>query len=508
MKKLFALALAVMMIFSLAAVAFAAETPTYSITITNNPTSTGLTLVGSTFKAYKLFDVTYSTHGSVTSYAYTISDTDPLFAAVSAYTDYFTITKNITGTYNVEVKPAFTAEAARTLADALQPSLPATATATATADSESVVLNVGTHGYYLVYAEGTPTDNGGDNNKTVVAALALQNAAPTAAVAIKASAPTLDKKIGTTPAKVDKTEVSVNVGDTVYFELTATIPDTTGYSKYTYYIQDTMSSGLTPPVATDVVVTYNGGDFPEGTGYEVDISGQTLKVTLSNVLGMTKGATVLVKYPAVLNEDALETDVEKNTAKVVYSNNPYDDSTEETPEKKTKVYDFDIVVDKFISEGGEDTGIKLNGAKFVLYKEVNDAPAYYCWDETEKAVTWVSDIDDATVVMTDGTNTDGSEKGYGVFQGVAEGGYYLKETEAPEGFNILLDDVQVAVNKDSAAKSPVQLTITKSVGNAKGDLLPSTGGMGTTLFYVIGSVMVLAAGVLLVTKRRMKDFNV
>ena len=90
------------------------------------------------------------------------------------------------------------------------------------------------------------------------------------------------------------------------------------------------------------------------------------------------------------------------------------------------------------------------------------------------------------------------------FDGLANGTYYLEETAAPAGYNILETPVTVSVNGANATAENISaLTVTQNVANNTGTLLPSTGGMGTTIFYVIGSVLVLAAVVLLVTKKRM-----
>lgn len=98
------------------------------------------------------------------------------------------------------------------------------------------------------------------------------------------------------------------------------------------------------------------------------------------------------------------------------------------------------------------------------------------------------------------TGSDGAAN----FVGLKDGTYYLEETEAPAGYNRLKDPVTVKINGENATEAnPSALTHTEGVANNTGTELPSTGGMGTTVFYVIGSILVLAAVVLLVTKKRM-----
>ena len=99
-----------------------------------------------------------------------------------------------------------------------------------------------------------------------------------------------------------------------------------------------------------------------------------------------------------------------------------------------------------------------------------------------------------------------NDQGAAEFKGLKNGTYYLLETEAPAGYNLLDAPVEITINGSSAtATSLTSLTHTEQVENSTGAVLPSTGGMGTTIFYVTGSVLVLAAVVLLVTKKRMKS---
>ena len=192
--------------------------------------------------------------------------------------------------------------------------------------------------------------------------------------------------------------------------------------------------------------------------------------------------------------------VSKNEAKLTYSNDPTDSTkTTITPPQEQKVYTSKIVIDKF--ESGNEN-IKLPNAKFVLYKEEKTgetvSKVYYQWDETAKKVKWVKDMNDATVVTT-------NEKGEATFGGLADGTYYLVETEAPAGYNPLTAPLEVKV--EGSSTDITKLSVTAKVANKTGTTLPSTGGMGTTVFYVLGSALVLGAVVLLVTKKRMSDAN-
>ena len=207
------------------------------------------------------------------------------------------------------------------------------------------------------------------------------------------------------------------------------------------------------------------------------------------------GDPIKVTYKATVNEKAIAV-VSENKAKLTYSNDPTNsESKNTTPEEIVKVYTSKIVIDKF--ESGHET-TKLPNAKFVLYKKVTDGEKtsifYYKWNDTARKVEWVEDMKAATVVTTD-------DQGKATFGGLADGTYYLVETEAPAGYNPLTEPFEVKVEGNST--DTTKLSVTAKVANKTGTTLPSTGGMGTTIFYVLGSALVLGAVVLLVTKKRM-----
>lgn len=177
---------------------------------------------------------------------------------------------------------------------------------------------------------------------------------------------------------------------------------------------------------------------------------------------------------------------------MTYSNNPTDSAEKTTtPPQEQKVYSSKIVIDKYDKD---DQTKKLSGAEFVLYKVVSGANKYYKWDDTAQKVRWVDDKDQATVVTT--------VAGVASFEGLADGTYCLEETKAPAGYNPLEKPQEITVSGSDT--DPSKLTTTAEVANSTGTILPSTGGMGTTLFYVIGGIFVLASVVLLITRKRME----
>ena len=279
------------------------------------------------------------------------------------------------------------------------------------------------------------------------------------------------------------------------------MPDYTGFTTYTYLITDTMSEGLT--FQKNVNVTVGGTDVTSACTITYDKDNNANKFTVSiPVKSYTIGAEIKVTYTAVVNENAVAK-IENNAATLTYSNDPIDTSkTTTTPEDKETVYSAKVVINKYVKGNNNE---KLAGAKFVLYKEVKTDDSdtttkyYYKWNDTAKKVEWTTSKADATVKTTDAN-------GAAAFDGLKDGTYYLEEVKAPAGYNLLKDPAEVVVNGASAnAANPSSLTVTGNIENSSGAELPETGGMGTTIFYVLGSVLILAAVVLLVTRKRMSS---
>ena len=467
-KKLASLLLTLIMVFAMGTAAFA-EGETGTITI-DNP------VAERTYTAYKIFDVTYNTDKS--AYSYTIDSTSKWFTTVQTYAakenSGLTLTQaNGSTTFIVTITDAFSAP---DFAVALKAAVSGkTGTELTVSDGKATATGLDL-GYYFVTSNNGALCNLTTTNPTV----------------------TIHDKNDIPFDKVDDQE-SVDVGQIVNYTITSKVPDYTGFKTYTYLITDTMSEGLT--FKKDVKVTVGGTDVTSACTVTYDVDGNANKFTVSvPVMSYTIGAEIKVAYSAVVNEKAVAK-IEKNHATLTYSNDPTDDkSTTTTPPEIETVYSAKIVIDKYETDK-ENT--KLAGATFVLYKEVKAEGAteatkmYYKWNDTDKKVEWVADKAQATSKTTD-------SNGAASFDGLADGTYYLEETAAPAGYNMLTAPVPVTVNGANVTEADLSaLTVTEKVANSTGSLLPSTGGIGTTIFYVVGSIMVLAAVVLLVTKKRM-----
>ena len=464
-RKLASLLLALVMVFALATTAFASETGTTTTTGTitvDNP------VADRTYTAYKIFDVVYDDQNH---YSYTIDSTSEWFTDVSTYAGNtahgLTLTKvNDTDTYVVTTGSKFSAP---DFAAALKAAVSGKNGRTLSASGSSVTVSDLDLGYYFV-----------SSNTGALCNLTTTN--PDVTIHDKNDMP-FEKE-------ADKT--NVDVGQTVTYTITGKVPDYTGFTTYTYKIADTMSAELT--FKKDVKVTVGGTDVTTACtiAYDVNNNANSFTVTVP-VMSYTTGAVIKVTYSAVVNGTAIAK-VATNKATLTYSNDPTTDETKTTTPVEQKVYNAELVIDKH--QLG-DTGIKLEGANFVLYKkgDTEGSILYYRWDDAAKKVEWVTEKTSATTVTTDAN-------GAASFGGIAEGDYYLEETKAPAGYNQLTGPVEISINNLGTEAS---LSITVSVSNQAGALLPSTGGMGTTVFYVLGFVLVMGAVVLLVTKKRMSN---
>jgi len=461
MKQCAALLLALVMVFTMAIPVSAAETGTITIN--------GVT-AGKAYELYRIFDLTMA---GETAVAYTINENWKAFfegdgagyivkentgslnpITVGGEARYINITEG-----NVKAFSAAAQAYAATLkaADSVQ-----------TAVSDPLVFSGLPLGYYLVYPQGAT-----DILEDYGCICSLTSTVPKAEVNVKATYPSI--------TKTDET-VSADLGQEIPYTITGKVPDTTGFTFYEYTVRDTMSAGLT--FRKDVEVTFGGESIEAEVQYAEDGFSVTFDMTQYQ---QYKGEEIVITYSAVVNANAVVKDrVEKNKATLTYSNDPKDSTkTTTTPEIEEEVYSSQIVIDKV---DGKNQSIKLQGAEFVLK---NDQGNYY--NLTDGKVTWGAE-DTATKVTTD-------ENGAAAFQGLKNGTYYLVEIKAPDGYNLLTEPVTVQVNKDGESK--VSVSVVSEVANNSGTTLPETGGMGTTLIYTLGGMLVLAASVLLITKKRM-----
>ena len=509
LRKLTCLLLALMMVFAMTATASAADV--YTITITNEKT-------GHIYEAYQIFagDLAEKNGDKILSnIVWGSGVTEAGKTALGNAAEKAASLKTETDA------KAFAKEVAQYLQN---PTV-------STAGTGSYSISGLSAGYYLVKDKDNTLSNQDDfYTAYIMEVVGNVNATP------KGDKPTLDKQIKHNDDGSWGVVGDNQIGDTVEFRTISTVPDTAGYETYTYWICDTMSAGLTSnvKVSSDVTIKVNDQGTPLSEAYyTVNATGNTftidvdiLKAVADNVI--TKNDKLYAYYTGVLNENAKVYDDGKqdNAAHLEYSNNPNDDGKGKSPDKKVYDWTFKMGINK-VDKGGN----ALTGAKFVLSKSGTIKVTDLACDDngvptnTSDLIGLVKTVDGAYRIALTG-ETDivyAIEAGNPVIKGLDDSvNYYLYETKSPAGYNLLSEPVSFRIaaeyNTDGSALSAGNPTVTigngepsttlsTNVVNQSGAELPSTGGMGTTLFYVLGAVLVVGAGVLLITKKRMSDAN-
>ena len=335
-------------------------------------------------------------------------------------------------------------------------------------------------GYYLVVSD-------------LGALCSLDTTEPNVTIKEKNGAPTVDKEVqeGENWGKTN----DANIGDTVNFETTINVID--GQPK-NYVLHDKMSDGLTFNGTVEVKV--GSKTLAAGTDYTLVTSGLTDKCTFEIRFAdgtLVANDVVKVTYSAILNEKAVIAGAgNPNETQLTYGNNG------STAWDKTTTYTWQVNVLKYTMVKGDDgTESKkvLSGAVFTLSKN----------DKGENPIALISEGNNVYRVAKAGeTNTvteiTTDSTGKFTIKGLDSDTYYLTEKTAPAGYNTLKEAVKIVIDKDGKVTYNGTVVDTVEVLNQTGTELPSTGGMGTTIFYVLGGVLMAGAFVLLVVRKRMR----
>lgn len=479
-RKLASLLLALVMVFALATTAFAAE-KNGSIEI-KNPVE------GQTYNAYLMFELE-SYNPATNAYSYKITKDWKDFVTTGAGKDYFSIDDGyVTLKKDVTVGDEEAAAIAKA-AVAYAADKKLTPAATLPQDGKYTASGL-TLGYYVV-----------DSSLGALCGLTTTN--PTATIREKNEVPTPEKTVMEDSTNQYGESNTAQIGDTVAFKIV--IHAKKGAQNYT--LHDQMEDGLTLN-QNSITVKAGENKLTEGKDYTVDFKVDCkdkkdaaatcdfeIRFTNDYLSTITADTDIVVTYTAVLNKNADATN--KNDTVLDYGNGSHSEWDETT----TKTFMFDIIKTKSNME-------VLNGAKFELY----DAQTGGNKIALVKVADGVYRVATAAEKNAEGFTSAVIEAGKATVMGLDAKTYWLQETEAPAGYNKLADRVKVEIkganltttmegNVWHKGNGGVQIT------NKAGTELPSTGGMGTTIFYVLGSALVLGAVVLLVTKKRMSDAN-
>ena len=478
MKKIISLIMALAMVLAIA-VPVMAEGTTYTITINNND-------VGHTYEAYQIF--TGDLHGSVLSNIEWGNDiTDAGKTALQS-------TAGVNNAAGVADKLEGESSA-KQFAESVSAYLTSTPSGTSTAGDGVYTISGLEPGYYLIKDEDNSLE-GKDTTYTEYIIKIVKNIE----IEPKDSEATFEKKVEDCNDSLGRTtdwqdSADYDIGDKVPFQLKATLPaNVTSFSTYKVVFHDTLSAGFTYDGGAKVFV--DGHDkttsfsFSQHTG-ENGTTILTFSCDDVKALGATNDSEIRVNYTATLNANAvIGLPGNPNTAYLEYSNNPNATGTGNSVEDKVVVFTYKVVINKV--DGDQKP---LAGAEFKLEKKISGAE--------RKLIT--------TIKADSGTTFS--------FEGLDDGVYVLTETLTPAGFN-KIDPIEftIAAIHDVESDEPTLLTLTGGdlltgevstgvltgkVVNESGATLPETGGIGTTLFYVLGAILVLGAGVALVTRKRM-----
>lgn len=565
LKKMMALVIAMVMVLSMSISVFA-EGEAVTVQITNGEYDSDYYEKGAdeinysahTYKAAQILAATaYDSETgeySGLSWGEDVSDPAALLAALKAddtwgdvFEDYVTDAADVTNDNPQFTAASFakaissaTADQAKALAQVLK-SLYAN---TGTEISGTNAVTLPGIGYYLIDDVTTDLDDDAANPVILFAGPGSNK------VRIKVDKPSQDKEVKEN-VKAEWNEVAdYNIGDAVPFKITSKVPNVENFENYTMKFTDTMSDGLTlyeqwtgeepsnieaaglkitigDDITNDAAVTYTPADH----GFEIEL---TVKDEGELADWAVSGTEITIEFYGVLNEDAeIGLPGNTNTSKLEYSNNPDDDeSSTETPDDTVIVFTYELDVNKI--DGA--TEYALPGAQFALqaasgehngkWAVLNEDGYIVKWQDNAPEEDAAADADGLNALLT--SDDEGNFK----IVGLDDGTYTLREIKAPAGYNTIEDITLVVTGttvhgedytdalEHTPANALTDLTLTVDdeeptsgdtstgivstiVENNSGATLPETGGVGTTIFYIIGAILVIGAGIILVTRRRM-----
>ena len=498
-KKITAIMLSIMMVLGMSSVVSAAGATTGMSPAARGKIIISNAVPGQTYNIYKILDLeSYdATDPNNGHYAYKAAAKWDTFITSGGGEAY--LTKDPTSGYvtwnngvgATESDAAVFAKKALTYANNSSPLIAPDDTKTApnaaTGETTStVVFDNLDLGYYLVDSTtGTICSIDTTNNEVTIKE--------------KNGVPSVEKEVQEDSTSAWGTSNTADIGDTVNFKTTITAQA----GAQNYVLHDKMSDGLTFDNAVTVKIQKSGTSgetLVDSSNYEVKKSGFSsgdtctfhveFKPTFCD--GLANGDQIIIYYSAKLNDNAkIKTNENKNETWLGYGDNNF------TTHKTTTTYTYEIPVFKYTIETAS-TQKPLAKAVFILSKKSDGTETIKIKQKTGESNVYLVDSNVTTTEIT----TDST--GEFTIQGLDAGTYYLTETKQPAGYNKLTSPVMIIIKEDGQITVGGTTVTQVDVENKSGSLLPSTGGRGTTLFYILGAILVVGSGVVLITKKRMK----
>ena len=529
MKKMAAILLAGALAAAIAVPVMAANTITIDQSASTDKTD-------HTYEAYQIFDGDYDAASDQLQHiqwgsGITAQGQAALAKALGIDTSKSYTAADVAGAL-ADKQYTFDAQDLQDLADTISKYL---GTAAGTSAKGGNTITVNDDGYYFIKDKDGSVE-GTDSAYTRFILQVVNNVTVTP----KSDIPTFEKKVddkndstGAEDAIVWQDSADYDIGDTIPYKLTGTLPNNYDkYENYDYIFTDTMTHLTFVDDATFKVVVDNSGNETDITSHfdkAWDASAKKLTVTakdtngLKDISGIDKNSKIIVYYTATLDSDAnIGKTGNPNTAYLTYSNNPNQGGTGDTADTKTDkniIFTYQTIINKV-----DEDNNALAGAEFAIYK-VKATPASSGTEGTAvgsfvKVGTSYYEIIAVETVTKDTTGTIFTTKG------IDDGTYVLVETTTPSGYNTIAPQVfTVTATHDTDKDEPELLTLsgsaetgsvisftasvdagslTSTVVNQSGSTLPSTGGMGTTIFYIIGGLLVLGAVIILVSRKKVQ----
>ena len=484
-KKIAAIMLSIMMVLGMASVVSAEGTTSGTSTATKGKITINSAVAGQTYKIYRILELE-SYNADTKSYAYKATTAWENFIKGDGIKGvYVTIDNNGYVTWKEGADPAEFAKKALAYAHNTSNNISNNGSETVEEGSNTVTFDNLDLGYYLV-------------ESSVGALCGLTTTNNEVTIAEKNGTPSVEKKVQEDSTSAWGKNNTADIGQIVNFQTTITAQQ----GAQNYVLHDKMDAGLTfggtVTVKRGDTILTTPNDYSLITDAANITDGCTFEIAFTQAFCNTlaKDDKIIVTYSATLNDDVESNKEYKNETWLKYGEN------NQTNHDITKTKTFELPVFKYTTKDGNKT--KLAGATFTLSKKSDGSDPIKLVsngnDATAGDIYRVAKAGDANTV----TKVTTPDSGKFTIKGLDADTYYLTETKQPDGYNKLSAPITVVIAENGTITVNSQTASVVEVENNTGSILPSTGGSGTTLIYILGAILVLGSSVVLITKKRMR----